>query len=408
MRVRLSALAALVAMAAACQTAAAPAPQEITIASDLPFNATYAPDAYQASEAIQLAVAEHARVGSFKLSYLPLDDGPTALLTPVRGVQNVRRMIAGSQVLGEVGPFNSSGAVEMIPVANAASFAMVSEAVTNWCVTLPNQLCNPQPSELRASGPNNFFRIAAPDSVEGRAIARYMAKTLKLLHVAVFTLSNDFDDVTVSQFEDEFARDGGDMVFSRSLPAETVNFAPFLKAARAHGADAVFAATQSDVCQARAQMKGIFPPGSYFIGMDGQQENPMCIQEAGDSADGMLATVSVLDMENSRDPAVMKIAKDFRRAFPKSSPISPYAFAAYDCALILIDAITRAVNENNGRFPTRAQVVDLIAHTAVRGAIGTYTFDKNGDAVSPLMALYQVKGASWVYVSQIDASAASS
>ena len=117
----------------------------------------------------------------------------------------------------------------------------------------------------------------------------------------------------------------------------------------------------------------------------------------------MLATVSVLEMQY--DPAVKEIAADYGHAYPNSSPISPYAVAAYDCTLILIDAITRAVNENSGGFPTRAQVVDVIAHSQLNGAISSYSFDENGDALSPLMALYRVKGGKWVYVGQIDASA---
>ncbi|HKC18409.1 MAG TPA: ABC transporter substrate-binding protein, partial [Candidatus Dormibacteraeota bacterium] len=279
------------------------------------------------------------------------------------------------------------------------------ESVTNWCLTLPNPLCNPQPSDLRGAGPNNFFRIAAPDPIQGRAIARYMANSLKIRRAAAFTLSDDFDDVTLSMFAEEFKRDGGDLVLSETLPPKTANFGPFLQAARSHGAEAIFAATENDACRARAQMNGIFPQGSYFIGMDYLQESDTCIPNAGDSAEGMLATVSVLDMQSSREPVVMKIAADYRRAYPKSSPIDPYAFAAYDCTLILIDAITRAVNGNGGGFPTRAQIVDVIAHSKLRGAVGTYSFEASGDALSPLMALYQVKGGKWEYVGQIDASA---
>lgn len=150
-------------------------------------------------------------------------------------------------------------------------------------------------------------------------------------------------------------------------------------------------------------MQGIFPQESYFVGMDALQESDQCIQHAGPNAEGMLATVSVLEMEYHS--AVSKVADEYRRAYANSSPIDPYAFAAYDCTLILIDAITQAVNENSQAFPTRAQIVGVLEHAQLHGAIRTYSFDRYGDARSPLMALYRVKGGKWIYVGQIDASA---
>jgi hypothetical protein len=49
--------------------------------------------------------------------------------------------------------------------------------------------------------------------------------------------------------------------------------------------------------------------------------------------------------------------------------------------------------------------VAQIATSTFSGVSGRYSFDGNGDAVSPLMAVYEVKGGRWVYLQQIDASA---
>jgi hypothetical protein len=48
--------------------------------------------------------------------------------------------------------------------------------------------------------------------------------------------------------------------------------------------------------------------------------------------------------------------------------------------------------------------VNQIATSQFHELAGTYSFDANGDAVSPLMAVYQVKSGQWVYLQQIDAS----
>jgi branched-chain amino acid transport system substrate-binding protein len=401
---RLVGLVVLGCLACACETGAVS--QEgpsIVIASDTPISGSDGANAAPVVRAIQLAITQHPQIRRFKVVYEPMDDAP-GLLAPVKGVQNVKRMIADARILGMVGPYLSSSAFEQIEVSNSASLAMVSPSNTNWCLTRPHPLCETQPAALRATGINNFFRITAPDSIQGRSMARFARNALQIKRVAAFTLRGVFEDVTLSGFADEFKRDGGDLVYSANLPENTTSFLTFLQTARSLGAEAIYAATEGDVCQVRAQMSGIFPKEAYLLGMDAMQESGDCIQNAGANADGMIATVSVADLEGGKDPAVTKFLDAYRKAYPHSVTVDPYAFAAYDCALILIDAITQAVAANGGGFPTRPQVVNQIATSQFDGLAGTYSFDRNGDAVSPLMAVYQVKGGQWVYLQQIDAS----
>jgi branched-chain amino acid transport system substrate-binding protein len=374
----------------------------IVIGSDLP--ASESADALSASLAVRLAITQHPQIGRYRLTYKSLDDSPL-ITSPVKGLQNIRRLVADGRVLGMVGPFTSN-AFDQIPIGNDASLAMLSPSNTNWCLTLPNPQCNPQPSDIRVR-PNNYFRIVAPDPVQGRAMARFAAGTLQIKRAAAFTLSQPFDDVTLKGFADEFKRDGGDLVFSANLPDGTKSFVPFLQAARSRGADAIYAATEADVCKVRAQMKGIFPDGDFFLGMDtlsGLEGSP-CIQVAKDNADGMVATVSVADLHDGQHPGLKTLVDAYRNAYPHAAAISPYGIHAYDCALILIQAITQAVNRRGGGFPKRQEVVAQIATSTFSGVSGRYSFDGNGDAVSPLMAVYEVKGGGWVYLQQIDASA---
>lgn len=406
MRAEVVSLAVVLALLAACQPGQSVRAQpDIVIASDLPLTSKTAQDVPSVSQAIQLEISEHGTVGRFKVGYEPFDDAPV-ITAPVKGVQNVRQMIAQGRVLGYVGPFTSSGAFAQIQLANSAGLAMVNPSSTNWCLTLPDSSCNPQPAELRTTS-NNFFRIAAPDPVQGRAIARLTRNALQVKRAAAFTMNDPFDDKTLEAFTGEFTKEGGEVVWSQNLPDSTTNFTAFLKAAQARGAEAIFAATeQPAACSARAQMKGILPQDVYFLGMDVMQEDPDCIGNAAGNAEGMFATVSVADVARSSDPTVQKVVRDYAKAYPKNPTMSSYAFAAYDCAAILLQAIAQAVAQDNGGFPTRSQVVEQIAKSQFKGITGSFSFDSNGDAVSPLMALYEVKGGQWVYLRQIDASVA--
>ncbi|HVH32409.1 MAG TPA: branched-chain amino acid ABC transporter substrate-binding protein [bacterium] len=396
---------ALICLGASCQTGGAnpPAP-DILIGSELPMSGLLEPDGLPLVRAIRLAVLKYPTIGRFRLGYAPYDSAVAGFPTPPKGVQNVRRMIDDAQILGMVGPFETANAFEEIPVASAAALAMLSPSNTHWCLTRDNGLCNPQPAGLRRSGINNYFRIAATDPDQGRALARYVRQQLNLSRVAAFTLQGAFEDLTLDGFTKEFVRDGGDVVLAKPLPEGTVDFRPFLRDARADGAEAIFAATEEDVCAVRKQMNGIFPSSTPFMGMDRLQETDDCIQEAGPDADGMLATVSDLDPNGVEAASIRAFVTAYNNAYPHGPAITSYTLMAYDCALIMIQAITDAVTGNSGRVPTRGQVVEALAHSKFQGLIHTYKFDANGDAISPVMALYRVKGGQWIPVGQIDDS----
>jgi branched-chain amino acid transport system substrate-binding protein len=112
----------------------------------------------------------------------------------------------------------------------------------------------------------------------------------------------------------------------------------------------------------------------------------------------------VLDTTGTENPSLTAVVNAYRNAYPRGPAITPYTFIAYDCALILIQAIGDAVQENDGRLPTRQQVVAAVAHREFQGLTQSYTFDTEGDANSPLMTLSRVSGGSWVTAGQIDDS----
>ena len=78
-------------------------------------------------------------------------------------------------MLGMVGPFNSYMAMEEIPRASAESLVMVSPSVSNPCFTVA-PLCNADFESAHASGHFSFFRVAPPDPVQGRAMAKFGAQ----------------------------------------------------------------------------------------------------------------------------------------------------------------------------------------------------------------------------------------
>lgn len=405
-------------MITACESGPGPSSTpEILIASDFP---TSFPGVFslQNQQAVQLAISETDHIGRFKLGYLPFDTYLGGGPSQAKGVQNVKEMIADARVLGMIGPWTSNIAFAEIPVTNPANLVMLSPANTSECITRPESYCKAgQPPWQHMGQPNNYFRIAAPEPVAGRALARYVSESLGVKRVAAFNESAAPGRAFIKEFSDELARNGGNLVFSQDLPAGNTSFKSFLQNAKAAGAQAIYAITDFDghVCAARAQMASVLPQDTYFMGTDGMvtwtegvaeaAKDDECIKDAVGNGEGMLTATSFIDLTRKTDAASMKVVAAFRKAYPSDKDIGTYTMATYDCALLLIDAISRAITANANRIPTRAQVLAAVAQAHFQGVTGTYSFDAHGDALSPMMSLYRVETGRWVLVKPIDASA---
>lgn len=377
----------------------APAGQ-ILIASDLP-SAGFYEDAVSAQNAIRLAIAQHSTVGRFKLAYWPLEDSVAENASQEKGIQNVSQMIDDARVLGMIGPFNSYVASVAIPVANQRDLVMVSPSTTNSCLTVLGPDCASQPETLRPSGRINYFRISPDDALQGTAMARYVARNLNVRQVAVINEWGPGGTATINAFTKELELAGGNVVMTGDFDSGTTDFTTFVAAAHAKGAQAIYAlgaALDDLVCVARSQM----PADMLFLGTDGFTSDPLCISQAAGASGSIVGTKPDVDITGSKDPAAVDAVHAFQKAYP-SSRVLEYTFASYDCALILIAAIEQAIAANGGSLPNRRQVLDAVARIQFTGVTGTYSFDQYGDAISPLMSVYQVVNGKWAYLSKIDA-----
>jgi branched-chain amino acid transport system substrate-binding protein len=403
------ALLLLVVAGTSCQGSAAPSLLEppggdIVIGSDLPVSNFFG-DGLPTRNAIELAIAQHPTIGHgrFKLAYWSLDDAVAGNDSPEKGIQNVSWMVDVPRVLAMIGPFNSDVAAIAIPVGNKSDLVMVSPSSTRLCLTQLVPTCPYSSATFHPSGHINFFRIAPPDLAQGVAMARYIVDRLSLKRVAVINEWGDDGDIVIQHFKSELERLGGDVVLREDVDVGTADFKDFLSEAHQSHAQAIYALGGFDICAARAQMSD----AAVFLGTDGFAGDPDCLGQAGSNTGSIYATKPDVDITASSDPDAIEAVQEFRKAYPHSA-IPNYTFAAYDCAQILIAAIEQAVNDAHGNLPNRRQVLDAMARIQFSGVTGTYEFDANGDAKSPLMEMFAVENGQWVNKGKIDASAATS
>lgn len=417
-----------VVLVAACSSAA---PQKmIKIGVDLPLTGGSGRAGTPALNGVQFFVERHATLDGFTVQIASRDDAVGGIDDPGQGERNMTILAADPLVAGVIGPFDSSVARSVIPVANVAHLALISPAVSSRCLTrepyLPAPLtpdraavsCSAAgflgPAQLRPTGTNNFFRLATTDELQGPAAADYAYKTLQLRRMAVLSDREAYGQALASAFTARFEKLGGSVVGHVDFdPAGSINLTAFMRSAKADGAQAIYfgGVTGNHGCVIRAQMASVFSAGEKapLLGGDGIAQDPDCVRNAGPNAVGIYATVPSATPDAI--PTAQPVIAAFKAKHHNGADYGAYTIAAYDAAGVLYAAIDRAIKAAGGKLPSRdAVVAQLAATTAFSGASGTIGFDAAGDTTVRLVSVFESRSADpaapWSFVTAIDYSAA--
>jgi branched-chain amino acid transport system substrate-binding protein len=410
--------ATFVAFACGSTTSGSSSKGDIWIASDLPVSGSDASSGLPAQNGANYAVSSIATIQGYTLHIKNYDDAVNGKHDATKGAQNITDIISNKAILGVVGPFNSGVAAAEIPIANRASLALVSPSNTNECLTQPLSYCQSvnkfDPASLRPAcantipcppGKNNYFRLAAPDTFQGPAMADFAYDTLGVKVVAVFDDQEAFGLGVANNFAKEFQKKGGTVVDRKGFDTSGTaapDFHSWLASAKKDGATAIYAGATSATygCIPRAESKGIFDATqTYYLGPDGIADS-QCLKDSGDQAnDHMYASSGTADATQNADAAAI-IAK-YKAACTQNTCFGGYTYAGYDCAAILIDAIGRAITANGGNIPTREQVITAMSSTSnFKGLTGVVTINNLGDPTTPILQIQQNKGGAWTFVKQ--------
>jgi branched-chain amino acid transport system substrate-binding protein len=402
----------------------------IRIGVDLPLSGAAGRVGQTALNGVQFFVDQHPTIGGFTVQVVAQNDGIGGVDDPGQGTHNISALAADPEVMGVIGPFNSSVARREIPVANDAHLAMISPAVSSRCLTkepfLPAGLSRthaeitckavglPTPVELRPTGTNNFFRLVTTDDLQGPAAADYGYRNLLLRRVAVLSDHEAYGQALASGFMTRFIRLGGSIVGTLDFdPNSRLDLTAFMRHAKGDGAQAIYfgGVTANHGCVIRAQMATVFSVGEAapFLGGDGIAKDPNCVRNAGANAVGMYATVAAAAPDII--PNAQPVIEAFKAQYRNASDYSGYTIPAYDSAAILYGAIDRAMVAAGGKLPARDSVVAEVAATAgFAGASGTFGFDGAGDTTLRVVSVFESRSADpaapWSFVRAEDYSAA--
>ena len=96
----------------------------------------------------------------------------------------------------------------------------------------------------------------------------------------------------------------------------------------------------------------------------------------------------------------------FKKAYTSKDDYGAYTMPSYDATKILVAAIHKAIQANNGNMPTRQAVLDQMYKTDFTGVLGHTSFDQLGDTTNKVITIYTVKDATtgWEVTKTVDLS----
>jgi branched-chain amino acid transport system substrate-binding protein len=372
----------------------------VKIGVDMPVSGADASIGLPTQNGAVLAVEEANKNGfaggKFKLEASVLDDAVQGKHDPNAGAQNVKTFIADDTLLAMIGPFNSNVAQAEIPLTNDAGLPQISPSNTNDGLTVGDNA-----KKLRTAHPdtNTYFRVCTRDTKQGQTLAQVAYQRLGFKKAFVIDDNETYGKGLADVFDAQYRQLGGTVLGHEHITANQVDFKALLTKIKSQNPDIVFFGgnTSTGGGLIRRQMADVGMAKTPYLGGDGISDDEF-EKQAGDMANGAYMTTA------APDAAKLPSAKTFVDAYKArfKGDVGPYSANAYTAAKIEIAAIEKAISDNGGKMPTRADVLKNIAATTnFDSPIGKQGFDANGDTTAPILTLYKVHGGKRVTVDTI-------
>jgi branched-chain amino acid transport system substrate-binding protein len=316
--------------------------------------------------------AEIEKLG-FKVEFAPQDDQAD----PKMGVTVAQKLIADKSFMAVVGHFNSGVAIPSSEIYNKDNLCMVSPGTTN-----------PDVTERRLPSVN---RICARDDVQGPMGADFIMKDLEAKKVFIIHDKTTYGQGIAQEFQKRAQSIGLEVAGFEGITAGESDFSGVLNKVASVKPDVVY-------------FGGIYPEGSLlirqmsekgikakFMGPDGM-DNAEVVKIAGNAAIGTFYSSPAADI--ARTPEGKDWVSRFKAKFSKEP--GNWSAYGYDSMTVIIEGIKNAVNNNNGKMPTRKQVCEAVrAIKDLQGITSVITIDDKGDNMGAKLYISEFKKAQY-------------
>lgn len=383
----------------------------IVIATLLPVTGTSASLGLPTEYGTDLAVSQNTDLGNgYTLKVQNENYQGASGADPAAATAAANKLVAQSDVIAVIGPFNSGITKVTMPITNNGGLVSISPANTNPGLTLREYAADNSINFdlLHPAGkPNAYFRVPGTDVVQGAVDAKIAAGApINAKSVYIIDDNTVYGKGLANFFETNFKNGGGTVLGRTSFTANQVSGAgSFADTIKAQNPDVVFfgGTTDSGVGAVKKALvaKGFTKP---WVGGDGIADDPAWLNTASDGAGDTYGTVAAPDSSKLSGGGASDFVTKYK-AFVANKPnndLIGYSAISYDSAMIVITAVKQLIKD--GKDVTRANVRDAIQNIDYQGITGEIKFDKNGDNAGPkVFAVYWVDPATkqWVFKDQV-------
>jgi branched-chain amino acid transport system substrate-binding protein len=332
--------------------------------------------------------------GNFTIQFDDLDDATAAAgqWTAEKEAANADQAIKDENVMIYIGTYNSGAAKVSMPKLNQANLLMISPANTWPGLTKPGKGDQGEPEKYRPSGKINYVRVVPSDDIQGVVSADW-AKKLGLTKVFILDDREVYGKGIADLFHARADEIGLKVLGHEGIDAQAQEFKPLMTKVKAAGPQLIYfgGTTQTKAGQLVKDMLAV-GLDAKFMCPDGCFEDAFISSAGADNLqDRALITFGGLPPEKLTGKGAEFVA-NYKKKFNKEP--EGYAVYGYECGKVALEAIRRAGKKD--RDAIRAAALSLKNFSA--GALGKWSFDKNGDTTLRTMSGNTVKGGKFAFV----------
>ena len=352
-------------------------PKLIKIVSSLPRTGSAKAQTDTIVNGIRLAMDEAGyKAGGFDIMYADWDDATAGAgqWTAEAETANAVRAVQDPDVMVYIGTYNSGASKISMPILNKAHLLMISPANTWPGLTKPEKGDPGEPDIYRPTGTVNYTRLVPTDDLQG-PLGAVWAKELGVRRVYVLDDNEVYGKGIATLFVEACQDLGIEVLGHESIDSKAQEFKPLMATIKALKPDLIYfgGTTQSkggqiakDMVAAGLDCKLMAPDACYenaFINSAGAENvNDRCY-----------LTFGGLPPDQLEGPGKAFVEK-YEQRFGKEP--EGYAIYGYESAKAALEAIARAgVKNREAILKACLSIKDFN-----QGALGTWSFDENGDS----------------------------
>jgi branched-chain amino acid transport system substrate-binding protein len=368
-------------------------PNTIKIVSSLPRTGSAQAQTQSIVNGITLALEEvNYQVGNFKIVYgatEDLDDATAARgdWTAEREKTNANQAVRDPDVMVYIGPYNSGAAMESMPILNKGPLLQISPANTAVGLTKPSGKPG-EPEIFFPTGKRTYCRVVGTDDVQG-PLAAVWAKKLGIKTVYVLDDKGTYGNGVAKEFKAKCDQLGLEVIAHEGIDVQATDFKSLLTKIGSNKPDLIYfgGTTQTkgahlakELAAANLSCKLMVPEGC----LEGAFIKTALAENVNDRV-----YLTFPGPRFDESPAGKAFTENYVKKFNVEP--EPFAIYGYEAGKVAIAAIKQAGKKD------RQAIIDAAFNLKdFEGALGKWSFDKNGDVNIQGITGYTIKDGKFV------------